>query len=55
MLTTALNELALLRFGGYRAFHAGGGFIWLVLGVAAIFGVVWALVRSGGGSANTKA
>ena len=56
MLTTVLNELALMRFGGFHAGRGGGGFIWLVLGLAAIFCVVWAVVRSGsGGSANTKA
>ena len=55
MLTTALNDLAFLRFGGFHAGRGGGGFIWLVLGLAAIFCVVWAVVRSGGGSANTKA
>jgi hypothetical protein len=49
MFTTGLNALALARFGGFRLVHGGGGgdFAWLLIGLAAIGAVVWAVSRSG--------
>src|SRR5580658_1378504 len=48
MLTTGLNALALVRFGGFRLAHGGGrdGFAWLVMGLAAIGVAVWAVARA---------
>ena len=45
MLTTGLNELALMRFGGL---HGGSrdGFGLLLMGLVAIGVVIWALSRS---------
>ena len=53
-----MNALALLRFGGFHAFHGGGrdgaGFTWAILAIAVAGLIVWALARSGRGkSANT--
>ena len=51
MLTTGMNALALLRFGGFHAFHGGGrggaGFIWAILAIAVAGLIVWALARAG--------
>jgi hypothetical protein len=49
MLTTGLNALALVRFGGFRLFHGGGGggFGALLIGLAVVGVVVWAFSRSG--------
>jgi hypothetical protein len=48
MLTTGLNALALARFGGFRLVHGGGGggFAWLLIGLAAIGAAIWAVSRS---------
>ena len=55
MLTSGLNALALLRFGGFHGGGRGGaGFIWAILAIAAVGLIVWALARSGRDkSANT--
>jgi hypothetical protein len=46
MLTAGLNELAMLRFGGFRLGHGGGGgFAFLFLGLIAIGFAVWAVAR----------
>lgn len=49
MLGTGLNALALTRFGGFHIFHGGrgGGFIWLILVIAVVGLIVWALTRAG--------
>jgi hypothetical protein len=48
MLTTGLNALALVRFGGLRLAHGGGrdGFAWLLMGLAAIGVATWAVTRA---------
>jgi hypothetical protein len=47
MLTAGLNALALVRFGGFRLVHGGGrdGFVWLLMGLAAIGVAIWAVTR----------
>jgi hypothetical protein len=49
MLTAGLNALALVRFGGFRLIHGGGGggFAELLIGLAVIGVVVWAIARPG--------
>jgi hypothetical protein len=49
MLTTGLNALVLARFGGFRLMYGGGrdGFVWLLIGLAAIGAAIWAVSRSG--------
>jgi hypothetical protein len=48
MLTTGLNALVLVRFGGFRLAHGGGrdGFAWLLMGLAAIGVAIWAVTRA---------
>jgi hypothetical protein len=47
MLTTGLNALALVRFGGFRLAHGGrDGFAWLLMGLAAIGVAIWAVTRA---------
>jgi len=47
MLTAGLNALALVRFSGFRVVHGGGGgFAWLLIGLAAIGVAVWAIARA---------
>lgn len=49
MLSGSLNSLALMRFGGFRLGHGGGGggFAWLVMGLAAIATGFWFFSRTG--------
>jgi hypothetical protein len=49
MLADGTNALALVRFGGFRLMHGGGGggFAWLLIGLAAIGVAVWAVSRPG--------
>ena len=46
MLTAGMNALAMMRFGGFRIGHGGGGALGLlVIGVAVSGILVWALSR----------
>jgi hypothetical protein len=57
MLTTGLNALALVRFGGLRLAHSGGrdGLAWLLMGLAAIGVAVWAVARDAPDDAHSDA
>ena len=46
-LTTGLNALALVRFGGLRPIHSGGrdGFGLLLIALVAIGGAIWVVSR----------
>jgi hypothetical protein len=47
MLTIALNSLVLVRIGGLRLAHGGGGgFGPLLVGLAIVGVLIWALSRS---------
>jgi cbb3-type cytochrome oxidase subunit 3 len=47
MFTAAINSLAMMRFGGFRAAHsAGDAFGLFLMGVVAVGVLVWALARS---------
>jgi hypothetical protein len=47
MGTAGLNALALVRFGGFRFGHGGGGgFGWLLIGLIVIGVAIWAITRT---------
>jgi len=47
MFMAGMNDLAMLRFGGFRFGHSGGeSFALLLMGVVAVGVLVWALSRS---------
>jgi hypothetical protein len=47
MLTAEMNDLAMIRFGGFRFGHGGGeGFALLLMGLVAVGVLVWALSHS---------
>jgi hypothetical protein len=47
MLTAGMNDLAMMRFGGFRFGHGGGdGFLLLMMGVVALGVLIWALSHS---------
>jgi|SRR5580658_1309570 hypothetical protein len=47
MLTAGMNDLAMIRFGGFRFGHGGGeGFALLLMGLVAVGVLVWALSHS---------
>lgn len=49
MFTAGMNDLAMLRFGGFRFGHSGGdGFALLLMGLVAVGVLVWALSHSSG-------
>jgi hypothetical protein len=43
MLTTAVNELALMRWGGFRLHSGGDGFALFLIGLVALCILIWAL------------
>jgi hypothetical protein len=48
MLTAGMNDLAMIRFGGFRFGHSGGdGFALLLMGLVAVVVLVWALSHAG--------
>ena len=47
MLTAGMNNLAMIRFGGFRFGHSGGdGFALLLMGLVAVGVLIWALSHS---------
>lgn len=47
MFTAGMNDLAMIRFGGFRFGHSGGdGFALLLMGIVAVGVLVWALSHS---------
>jgi hypothetical protein len=45
MVTALANDLA-VRFGGFRFGRGGDGFLLLLMGIAAAWALVWAILHS---------